>query len=108
MDHGKEAITIVETATTASGEKHDETIVIKRADDALDFAAEAEDLVWSPREERRVIAKIDTVILFLVSISGWKALATTHLTCHSARSFSSAQHWDTLMDRPLVMPGSSA
>jgi hypothetical protein len=99
MDHGKEAITIVETATTASGEKHDETIVIKRADD---------DLVWSPREERRVIAKIDTVILFLVSISGWKALATTHLTCHSARSFSSAQHWDTLMDRPLVMPGSSA
>ena len=67
MSMDKEKITIVETFTSTSGEKHDEEIVIKRADDALDFAANAEDITWTPQEENRVRRKIDMSILPLVS-----------------------------------------
>jgi hypothetical protein len=67
MAPNKEEITIVETATTSSGEQHEEKIVIKRADDAFQFAADAEEISWTPAEERRVVRKIDVVILPLVS-----------------------------------------
>ncbi|KAF1823031.1 MFS general substrate transporter [Dissoconium aciculare CBS 342.82] len=68
MAPNKEEITIVETATTSSGEQHEEKIVIKRADDAFQFAADAEEISWTPAEERRVVRKIDVVILPLLFI----------------------------------------
>lgn len=41
----------------------------ERADDVLSFVADLDTLTWTPQEERRVVRKIDTVILALVSLT---------------------------------------
>ena len=57
----------VEHASPAVMEDVDTKALIRGADDALKFATESEGITWTDAEERRVLWKIDGVILSLVS-----------------------------------------
>jgi hypothetical protein len=59
----------VEHASAVATEELDAKPHNRDADDALWFAAESEAITWTDAEERKVLWKIDGVILSLVSSS---------------------------------------
>ena len=59
----------VESVSPRVVESMDEKQHIQDADDALKFATESEGISWTEQEEKRVVRKIDAVILSLVRLT---------------------------------------
>lgn len=68
MNTKQEADTVEHTSVDTV-ESIGEKVYGQDADDAQAFAVESEGITWTPQEERRVVWKIDAVILSLVRSS---------------------------------------
>ena len=104
---------ILERAGTATIEDVDGKTQPKDVDDALRFAIQTEDIDWTKAEERKVVWKIDAVILSLVRSSSlgtfdFCSCVDISLTTLSSSSSFSAQLSHMQIPKLMALPPYSA